>query len=96
MTRTCSRCGKVKPIDEYPLRRLDGTRRYTHCRDCKALYQKEWYERNKARHMDKVGERRRNVRTQNRMLVRRMKDVPCADCGTRYPYYVMDFDHVRG
>lgn len=24
------------------------------------------------------------------------KDVPCADCGVRYPSYVMDFDHVRG
>jgi hypothetical protein len=22
-----------------------------------------------------------------------MKDKPCADCGRRYPYYVMDFDH---
>ena len=21
---------------------------------------------------------------------------PCADCGIQYPYYVMDFDHVRG
>ena len=24
------------------------------------------------------------------------KDAPCADCGTFYPSYVMDFDHVRG
>jgi hypothetical protein len=21
---------------------------------------------------------------------------PCADCKIQYPYYVMDFDHVRG
>lgn len=21
---------------------------------------------------------------------------PCTDCGLNYPYYVMDFDHVRG
>lgn len=21
---------------------------------------------------------------------------PCSDCGSYYPYYVMDFDHVRG
>lgn len=21
---------------------------------------------------------------------------PCMDCGIKYPYYVMDFDHVRG
>lgn len=25
-----------------------------------------------------------------------LKDKPCADCGIKYPSYVMDFDHVRG
>lgn len=29
-------------------------------------------------------------------LVREAKSVPCADCGGHYPYYVMEFDHVRG
>jgi len=29
-------------------------------------------------------------------LIRRTKDQPCADCGVKYPYYVMQFDHVRG
>ncbi len=24
------------------------------------------------------------------------KDLPCADCGVKYPPYVMQFDHVRG
>ena len=32
----------------------------------------------------------------NRTLVREAKSVPCADCGRSYPYYVMDFDHVKG
>lgn len=27
--------------------------------------------------------------------IRAAKDVPCADCGESYPYYVMDFDHQR-
>ena len=35
-------------------------------------------------------------RYKRRDLLRRYKDQPCADCGVRYPYYVMDFDHVRG
>jgi hypothetical protein len=25
-----------------------------------------------------------------------LKDVPCADCGRRYPPFVMDFDHRNG
>lgn len=36
------------------------------------------------------------INAMRRELARRAKDVPCADCGQRYPYYVMDFDHVRG
>ncbi len=24
------------------------------------------------------------------------QNTPCMDCGISYPYYVMDFDHVRG
>lgn len=31
-----------------------------------------------------------------RLLIRSAKEVPCADCGVKYPYYVMDLDHVRG
>lgn len=29
-------------------------------------------------------------------LIRDAKDQPCADCRIQYPYYVMQFDHVRG
>jgi len=25
-----------------------------------------------------------------------VKDIPCTDCGHRFPSYAMDFDHVRG
>jgi hypothetical protein len=31
-----------------------------------------------------------------RAWMRAIKDVPCADCGHRYPAPCMDFDHVRG
>ena len=30
-----------------------------------------------------------------RQIIHKHKDVPCADCGMKYPYYVMDFDHMR-
>ena len=29
-------------------------------------------------------------------LVRKAKEQPCHNCGKTYPYYVMDFDHIRG
>lgn len=28
--------------------------------------------------------------------IQRLKDAPCTDCGNKYPYWVMQFDHVRG
>lgn len=31
-----------------------------------------------------------------REYLKKIKDVPCKDCGQKYPSYVMDFDHVRG
>lgn len=29
-----------------------------------------------------------------RAFIAAFKDVPCADCGIKYPPYVMDFDHL--
>jgi hypothetical protein len=31
-----------------------------------------------------------------REVIREGKKKPCADCGVEYPWYVMDYDHVRG
>lgn len=31
-----------------------------------------------------------------RAIIIEAKNVPCMDCGIQYPYYVMQFDHVRG
>jgi hypothetical protein len=94
--RTCSRCRRQRSVEDFPLRRKDGTRRHTHCRDCKAAYQREWYERNRARHIANVNVIRNELRLAHRRIIEAAKSRPCADCGVRYPPYVMDFDHVRG
>ena len=31
---------------------------------------------------------------EKRAIIRKAKDIPCTDCGKRYPYYVMDLDHL--
>jgi hypothetical protein len=94
--RTCNRCGAEKPIGEFPERKVGSGRRHGHCRACKALYQREWYEKNKDRHKANVAEIRRERVKRHQEIVRTAKDVPCADCGERYPPYVMDFDHREG
>jgi hypothetical protein len=94
--RVCSRCRKELPTEDFPLRRKDGAARYSHCRECKAAYQRQWYLRNAERHRANAARLRLEIRRRNKEIVRRAKDVPCQDCGRRYPAHVMDFDHVRG
>jgi len=33
---------------------------------------------------------------EHREVIRKAKDVPCMDCGGKFPSVCMDFDHVRG
>ncbi len=66
------------------------TNYYRGCRCDKCLkhnseYQKEWRSRGKF-------EARR---VKLRELRDRAKDVPCADCGNKYPPVCMDFDHLE-
>lgn len=47
------------------------------------------YERNRGKYLEKAKLRRR----QTREWLNSIKDVPCYDCGVKYPPYVMHFDH---
>lgn len=40
--------------------------------------------------------KKRRWSAQQKQIVRAAKDRPCTDCGKRFPYFVMDLDHVRG
>lgn len=51
-----------------------------------------WYYRNK----EKVRQKKALARMKRLSYIRRLKEVPCIDCGMKYPYYVMDFDHIEG
>ena len=50
---------------------------------------KRWYENNKDKCLVNIYKRRR----EKREYIDKIKDVPCADCGNRFPPCVMDFDH---
>ncbi len=39
---------------------------------------------------------RRQRLIERRRFVAKAKDRPCADCGGRFPFVCMDFDHVSG
>src|SRR5439155_5010999 len=54
-----------------------------------AAYNKRYYAINRNEERARVEERRQTVTA----TLRRMKEVPCADCSNVFPPYVMDFDH---
>jgi len=50
---------------------------------------REHYQRNKQKYKDKNDQ----FYLECKELIKKEKDISCMDCGQRYPYYVMDFDH---
>jgi hypothetical protein len=94
----CTKCKKAKE-DSCFYQRKTGQRngeRYTHCIECLKLRGKEYYANNRDRQSSLSNLRRRAYRIDRKDYVAKLKDKPCADCGKKYPHYVMDFDHLKG
>lgn len=58
----------------------------------RARYYKLWYKQNRKREIARIKKNKEEIK----FLIRETKQKPCADCGHEYPFYVMQFDHVRG
>lgn len=79
--KMCSKC-KSEPSLPY----------VRYCRACHRERQKAYYRKHPASIRDSAKRRKDRLRE----ISRQERDKPCADCGERYPFYVMDYDHVRG
>jgi hypothetical protein len=88
--KECPKCGKELPLSEFGVRK--GGKPQHWCRVCHREYQRAYYEKHKAYYLELQSKRVER----NRRLIRQAKNVPCADCGIRYPHYIMDFDHRPG
>lgn len=90
MVKICKKCKKLK---EHKVRKdkKNFGKPQSHCVECQAKYRKAHYQANKQKYLDKASLYTKKVRE----FIRSLKDVPCADCGKSYPYYVMQFDHIR-
>lgn len=79
--KVCVRCHLHEQLD------------YTHyCRGCHNQIQKDYYKNHPRSAQESLVRRRKAIRD----FVKSEKDKPCVDCGLSFPWYVMDFDHVRG
>ena len=81
----------MKLCNKCKTREVRAANQYT-CASCHNEYQKDYYKRN-PKSIDSSNERRK---LKIRSIIVEEKNKPCMDCGGSYPYYVMDFDHVRG
>ena len=93
-SKECTKCGVEFPATrEYfsPARR--GKYWLTQrCKTCANAHTKDWYENKDGRswHLKDQSQRRADLAN----WVDTFKDIPCTDCGIKYPPYVMDFDHL--
>ena len=54
---------------------------------------RKYYQDNRERQLPLAIKRTHESRLLKRNFLDKLKDKPCADCGKKYPPYVMDFDH---
>lgn len=90
--RRCTKCGIEKSEDEFGFKSKAKGIRSSWCKDCHSAYTREHYTNNKQYYFDKNDRHTSRIRE----MVKEKKNVPCTDCGGRFPFPVMDFDHLDG
>ncbi len=55
-------------------------------------YQRDWIKRNRDPAL--IAERKKKLIKRHQERVIELKSKPCLDCGRRFPYVCMDFDHL--
>lgn len=93
--KLCNGCQKSKPLtDDNFGRRGNGWQ--ARCKMCQGEYHKQHYIDNMDAYKDRAKQRNKEITDRVRQYIQEQKDKPCQDCGVKYPYYVMDFDHRPG
>ena len=62
MSKTCTKCGVVKPLDDFHRYKTGAGGRKPHCKECVREYTRRYYEENR----DKVRERKHRYYEENR------------------------------
>lgn len=90
--KTCAKCKTEKPVEKFA---RDARKRggySSRCLSCAAAAQKAYHDSPKGRAA--IRDQRIRRRAVLRELVNSHKNVPCTDCGQRFPLICMDFDHL--
>src|SRR5215204_3888022 len=93
-TKTCTKCGLEKDIEEFPKRGDYPHKRQSYCKGCKSIMGADWYERNK----DYQKANAKKHTTKYRQIIREyiwnyLLTHPCESCGEADPV-VLEFHHT--
>jgi hypothetical protein len=92
----CNSCLQFKDPEEFNWRYKALGIRHPTCRECQKPFRKNWYEDNKATHLENVRERKERVRQEAREYVwNYLTTHPCIRCGEPDPT-VLEFHHRHG
>lgn len=91
--RRCSRCGEMRPTEDFPIKNKTTGLRRVWCRPCCRAYGQEHYRRNKPLYLAKARARRRIELPRIRAWIDSyLREHPCVDCGCS-ELAVLEFDH---
>lgn len=94
--KKCGHCKLLKEDKEFSWRNRAKGVLASLCKPCQYAYQKQWYRRNRKRHMANVGIRNRRVADEHYAAIfAYLQSHPCVDCGEKDPL-VLEFDHQYG
>lgn len=65
-------------------------------RESQAEYHRSWYLANRQKVLARARVQNKENTARARAYVRQAKSGPCVDCGGRFHFAAMQFDHVRG
>lgn len=95
-TKFCPTCSTLKQASYFPSDKARRDGLGSQCKECKRVVQRDWYTRNKTRHVANVARRRRAAETESiKRILEYLSSHPCVDCGETNPV-LLEFDHVRG
>ncbi|MDQ3076356.1 MAG: hypothetical protein M3Q34_04505 [bacterium] len=93
--KTCSKCKKEKPLEEFSYKSKSLGKRQYQCKECTRLLIKKHYCANKQYYLNKTRNRNKHLRNEvNVFLKEYLLQHPCVDCGEN-DIIVLEFDHRR-
>jgi uncharacterized linocin/CFP29 family protein len=92
----CRGCGTDQSVENFAWKNKMQGRRQSRCRSCQSTALKAWYGKNADSHKRSVAAYNGDLKRSKQALIRDLKaSSPCADCGGRFHFAVMDFDHLE-